>query len=177
MTSKAMSGEGSERSFTETALSMIFALLYLCGWSSSRPVSKMAIRYMKQMASAIEDRQYQLKKAINEDVTSTNMEVFVHGRGEAFRKDMEDVGKEMEEDSDDETDGLRSPAQHRRRIMCTVGLGLRKSTRIGGEDHKSLLLKAKVVLDDVLRGEDSARDMNDGSSRGESPWDDDDMYL
>lgn len=93
----------------------------------------------------------------------------MHRHGEDFRRDMDRVVA-AEDDSDEETEGLG-------RILCTVALGLRKSTTVGGEANNCLLLKAKVVLDDVLLPKESPTEMDKAISQNDIPSDDDDMYL
>lgn len=154
----------------DIVLNMIIGLLCACGLSISNIESNPQILTLQKMLyTLLEKLQIQLKTAVMEGITTADMEVFLVVPGSHLSASVEDIYAE--------TQG-RVPKQKtiatrvaEKRILCTVGLGLRKSaTKIlhNGElkDQIDILLKPKVVsssvLHDVGAGADSPPQGQDG---------------
>jgi len=103
------------------------------------------------MVERIEKMWSQLKKATKEGITNTDMEVFKIDPGLTFGENMEDVYDEAL----GKTKNGEPERRRREKILCTVGIGLRK-TSVKHEDGRAplvqhdVLIKAKVALASVL---------------------------
>lgn len=145
---QAIEGESNVNAMFET----IIGLMCLAGWSPLSPQAQKAIASAQSKVSTIEKKATELKKAVKQDVTTTDMEVFLASPGAAFTEGMEDV--------DTESEGVRKSGSgstgSEKRILCTVGMGLKKTTRkkdaVTGslESQIDLLLRPKVTLPSVL---------------------------
>ena len=131
---------------------MIIGLMCLAGWSPSGPQAQKALASAQNKISTIEKKSAELKKAVKQDVTTTDMEVFLANPGAVFTEEMEDIDTESERVGNSGS-GSTGPEK---RILCTVGMGLKKTTRkkdgAAGplEDQTDLLLRPKVTLPSVL---------------------------
>ena len=102
------------------------------------------------MVERIERMWSQLKKAAMEGITNTDMEVFIVSAGSDFGEIMED----MYDDVLGNTKSRNLEKRRREKILCSVGVGLRKSS-VKHEDGKAqvqqdILIKPKVALASVL---------------------------
>ena len=132
-------------------IDMLLSLMCLCGWSISNQQSGKMVLSLQQMVDRIEKMWSELKKATKERITNTDMEVFIIGPGSTFGENMEDVYDEALE----KTKNGEPERRRRERILCTVGIGLRK-TLVNHEDggaplvQHDVLIKPKVALASVL---------------------------
>lgn len=130
----------------------VLGLMCLAGWSPSSPQAKKALASAQNKVSTIEKKSTELKKAIKQDVTTTDMEVFLASPGTVFTGGMEDF--------DTESQGVGASGsgstKPEKLILCTVGMGLKKTTQkkdgaAGSlESQIDLLLRPKVSLQSVL---------------------------
>jgi len=144
---RILGGETQQNQVIDTLL----GLMCLCGWSISGPESQKVVVSLQQMVERIEKMWIQLKRATKEGITNTDMEVFTFSAGKPFGEDMEDMyadalGKKPVEDV---------KRRRRERTLCTVAIGLRKTSvkRIEGEKstiQADVLIKPKVALASVL---------------------------
>ena len=131
---------------------MIIALLCTAGWSPLSPQAQKALASAQNKVFTIEKKSTELNKAVKQEVTTTDMEVFLANPGAVFTEEMEDFDTESEGVGNSES-GSTGPEK---RILCTVGMGLKMTTRkkdgaTGSlEDQIHLLLRPKVVLPSVL---------------------------
>ena len=123
-------------------IKFLSALLCLCGI----PMANVAAHQtnLDQVVSTISNMWMQLRTAIHEGVTTTEMEVFNAIPNDVYQD------KVMNDIYDDERD-LREEGH----ILCAVGMGLKRSvTRRNGDGimsiQKDIILKAKVVFPSVL---------------------------
>ncbi|KAF8959253.1 hypothetical protein BDZ97DRAFT_1667426 [Flammula alnicola] len=131
------------------AVDMLLSLLCLCGWSMTSQQSKKAVLSVQQMVFTIEKMWVQLKKATKEGITTADMEVFVIPTGSLFGEGMEDTY------ADNSSGVVVDSGGQGKRILCTVGMGLRRTTikRVEGgpsANKYEVLLKPKVALGSVL---------------------------
>ncbi|KAF9473067.1 hypothetical protein BDN70DRAFT_997831 [Pholiota conissans] len=129
-------------------------MLFFCGWSSSSEKAKKAVLLMQQMVFNIEKMANQIKAATKEGITTTDLDVFVARAGEPLKDGMEDIY------SDNASVDAYSFQMSNKRVLCTVGMGLRRTTVKLTEGRppeykEEILLKPKVALVSVL---DSTRD-------------------
>ncbi|KAF9552655.1 hypothetical protein CPC08DRAFT_789542 [Agrocybe pediades] len=119
----------------------VLGLLVLCGWSTK---SATHIQRVQSMLDGVEKLQSQLKLAIKEGITTTELDVF-HVISQSGFSD-----KEMEEEYSEDT---RNEA--RTKVLVAVGLGLKKTTiKVDDRGQKRILTdilsKSKVALTSVL---------------------------
>ncbi|KIM36859.1 hypothetical protein M413DRAFT_13641 [Hebeloma cylindrosporum] len=144
---QAVEGESNVNAMVET----IVGLMCVAGWPPLSPQAQKALGSVQNKVSTIEKKSTELKKAVKQDVTTTDMEVFLATPGALFTEEMEDVDTESEGVGNSGS-GSTGPEK---RILCTVGMGLRKTTRKKDgagplETQIDLLLKPKVTLPSVL---------------------------
>jgi len=145
---KTFEGESNANVMFDT----VIGLMCLAGWSPSSPQAQKALSAAQNKVSTIEKKSTELKKAIKQDVTTTDMEVFLVSAGATFTEGMEDVDTESEGVANSGS-GSTKPEK---RILCTVGMGLKKTTQkkdgAAGplESQIDLLLRPKVSLQSVL---------------------------
>ncbi|KAH9485824.1 hypothetical protein JR316_0002739 [Psilocybe cubensis] len=138
----------------EPALNMIIGLLCVCGLSIRSIEKNPQFSTLKKMLhTLLEKLQIQLKTAVMEGITTTDMEVFINASGCHLSAAMEDVYAEPQGDPHKQNKTVADVGE--KKVLCTVGLGLRKSTmklsRNGQpKDHIDVLVKPKVVLSSVL---------------------------
>lgn len=133
---------------------ILISMLFLCGWSTSSEKSKRAVLLMQQMVFNIEKMASQIKTATKEGITTADLDVFVIHSGSPLRDGMEDVY------ADSASGDARNSETVNKRVLCTVGMGLRRTIvkRVEGrtpEYKEEILLKPKVALASVL---DSGRE-------------------
>ncbi|KDR69800.1 hypothetical protein GALMADRAFT_214887 [Galerina marginata CBS 339.88] len=127
-------------------LDIIVTLLYLCGWSASSDDAKKSISTMQNKLQGLEKLQIQLKTATKEEITTADMEIYIHPPGDPFEDHMEDTYAENVGDPIGGKD---------RQLLCSVGMGLRKAVTKRSDsgqlkEQVDVLLKAKVALASVL---------------------------
>ncbi|KAF9473070.1 hypothetical protein BDN70DRAFT_900059 [Pholiota conissans] len=133
---------------------ILLNMLFFCGWSASSDKAKKAMLLMQQMVFNIEKMANQIKVATKEGITTADLDVFVVQAGEPLKDGMEDIY------SDNAGWDAYSFQMNNKRVLCTVGMGLRRTTVKLTEgrppEYKGeILLKPKVALVSVL---DSTRD-------------------
>ena len=135
------------KDFVITTLS---GLLCLCGSPVANVDSQKTNLCLQQVVSTIMDMWMQLRTAIFEGVTTTEMKVFVAKPNDIYQDAiMDDIYADTE---DIQQPDLRKEAGH---IMCAVGMGLQRSViRRDGDGsmsvQKDITLKAKVAFPSVL---------------------------
>jgi hypothetical protein len=145
---QAIEGESNVNAMCDT----IIGLMCVAGWSPLGPQAQKAIASAQNKVSTIDRKSTELKKAVKQDVTTTDMEVFLATPGAVFTEEMEDVDTESE-GMGNFGSGSTGPEK---RILCTIGMGLKKTTRkkdgaAGSlETQVDLLLRPKVTLPAVL---------------------------
>lgn len=145
---QAIEGESNVNAMCDT----IIGLMCLAGWSPLSPQAQKALVSAQNKVSTIDKKSTELKKAVKQDVTTTDMEVFLATPGATFTEEMEDVDTESEGAGNFGSEST-GPEQ---RILCTIGMGLKKTTRkkdgaAGSlETQVDLLLRPKVTLPSVL---------------------------
>ncbi|PPQ91268.1 hypothetical protein CVT25_006385, partial [Psilocybe cyanescens] len=144
---------GRDRSRANIVLNMIIGLLCVCGLSTSNLQSNRQILTLQKMLYTLEKLQMQLKIAVKEGITTADMEVFSFAPGSELSAFMEDIYAETLGGVSRQS--IIAARANERRVLCTVGLGLRKSvTKVlqNGEskDQVDILLRPKVVLSSVL---------------------------
>ena len=145
---QAIEGESNVNAMCDT----IIGLMCLAGWSPLSPQAQKALVSAQNKVSTIDKKSTELKKAVKQDVTTTDMEVFLATPGAVFTEEMEDVDTESEGVGNFGSEST-GPEQ---RILCTIGMGLKKTTRkkdgaAGSlETQVDLLLRPKVTLPSVL---------------------------
>ena len=150
-------------------IDLVLSLMCLCGWSITNQESQKIISSFQQMVERIERMWSQLKKAAKEGITNTDMEVFTFAPGSNFEENMED----MYDDVLGNTKSGNLEKRRREKILCSVGIGLRKSL-VKREDGKAprvqqdILIKPKVALASVLLG--AAEGGMTGESRPRSQY-------
>jgi len=123
-------------------IKILSALLCLCGSPMANVTSQKT--NLDQVVSTISNMWMQLRTAIHEGVTTTEMEVFSANPNDIYQdKVMNDIYDERD---------LRREEGH---ILCAVGMGLKRSvTRRNGDGimsiQKDIVLKAKVAFPSVL---------------------------
>jgi glutamyl/glutaminyl-tRNA synthetase len=132
-------------------IDMLLSLMCLCGWSISNQQSRKAVLSLKQKVESVERVWSQLKKATKENITNTDIEVFNVEPGSTFGEHVEDVY----DDTLGKTQNGEPERRCREKILCTVGIGLRKSLvkhEGGGAPlvQREVLIKPKVALASVL---------------------------
>jgi hypothetical protein len=135
-------------------IDILINMLFLWGWSASSEKSKKAVVLMQQMVSDIEKMGSQIKTATKEGITTADLDVITVNAGTSMREGMEDVY------ADGSSRDSKSSETVHKRVLCTVGLGLRrtivKQTEGRTPEYKEeILMKPKVALASVL---DSGRE-------------------
>jgi hypothetical protein len=128
------------------AIKILSALLCLCGSSMANVASQQTT--LDQVVSTISNMWMQLRTAIHEGVTTTEMEVFGANTNEIYQdKLMNNIY--------DEPDLRREDSEGH--ILCAVGMGLRRSVQVARRNgdgimsiQEDIILKAKVVFPSVL---------------------------
>ena len=128
----------------DAVIELLSNLLRLCG----SPMADVASQQtdLHQVVSTILNMWMQLRTAIHEGVTTTEMEVFGPNLNDTYQ---DEVMKDIYADTED------VQPDSRRRILCAVGMGLRRSVfRQNGDGIMSIqwdiILKAKVAFPSVL---------------------------
>jgi hypothetical protein len=101
---------------------------------------------LRQVVSTILNMWMQLRTAIHEGVTTTEMEVFGVNPNDIYQD-------EMMSDIYADTEHVQQPdlESEEGRILCAVGMGLKRSViRNGDGIQRDIILKAKVAFPSVL---------------------------
>ena len=150
MTKEAKHLDSTTEKSIEQVINTLLDLLYHSGIPMSNVASQQTDLRLHQVASTILDKWMKLRTAIHEGVTTTDMEVFDTRADDIYHDEvMNDIYADEE---DAQQPDLGMGAGH---ILCTVGMGLKKSViRRNGDGIKSIerdiMLKAKVVFPYVL---------------------------
>ena len=131
------------RTFSEGILDMILILLAICGWHPNSPKSSNIRSSIQRMLATVEKQWTKLKAAMKEGITTSDMEVFVIDFGKRYDESM------MEDSYPQDAQPGRSS---RGRVLCTIGMGLRKTevNPTKGGKVVDLLLKPTVALENIL---------------------------
>jgi hypothetical protein len=125
-------------------IDILFNLLCLCGSPRANAASQQTGLRLQQVVSTIWNMWMQLRTAIHEGVTATEMEVFRANENVIYQDTvMNDIYAEAED------------GQQRGHILCTVGMGLKRSVNRRNEDgtmslQSDIILKATVAFPSVL---------------------------
>jgi hypothetical protein len=129
---------------TDAAIHLLLTLLRLCG----SPMADVASQQtgLRQVVSTILNMWMQLRTAIHEGVTTTEMEVFGVNPNDIYQDEMmSDIYADTE---DVQQPDLESEEGH---ILCAIGMGLKRSVRRNGDGiQRDIILKAKVAFPSVL---------------------------
>ena len=132
-------------------IDILLKLLRHCGSPMANVGSQQTGLRLQQVVSTILNMWMQLRTAIHEGVTTTEMEVFVANSNDIYQDEaMNDIYAD-EEDVHQQPDLEREAG----RILCAVGMGLKRSVIRRNEDgimsiQSDIILKAKVAFPSVL---------------------------
>ena len=133
----------------DDVISLLLILLRLCGSPMANSASQQTS--LHQVVSTILKMWMQLRTAIHEGVTTTEMEVFSVSPNDIYQDEvMSDIYAEKE---DVQQPGFGRDTGH---ILCAVGMGLKRSVvRRNGDGTMSnqrdiTLLRAKIAFPSVL---------------------------
>jgi len=129
-----------ECSHIDIAVTGLMAVLCISGLSSPdyRNVGKIVRGGMENMEKLLQN----LKTSMHEGIVSGDVELITVSPGEAYNPSSM-VDAHMEK--------VRARLPPRRSVLCTVGIGLRKTTMKGGKDiGYELLIPPEVALVDIL---------------------------
>lgn len=148
MTKQAKYLDSTAEKGAQPIVETIFNLLRLCGSPMSNAASQQTGLRLYQVVSTILNMWMQLRTAIHEGVTTTEMEVFCASPNDIYQDE------EMNDIYDDPEDVL-DLGRDAGRILCTVGMGLKRSVIRREEDgmmstQSDIILKAKVAFPSVL---------------------------
>ena len=134
---------------TTAIFSMIAVLLFLCGWSWQSKESQGAVPKMRNKITAIQEQCKQLKAAMKEGITTSDLDVFCVVPGSVFGPGMVDAYA----DATASTTGVTQTDEGL--VLCTVGMGLRKSfakrdNELEVRYQVDMLLEPRVALTSVL---------------------------
>jgi hypothetical protein len=134
----------------ELVIDMLSTLLYLCGSPVANVTSQQTGLCLQKVASTIMDMWMQLRTAIQEGVTTTEMQVFDANSNDIYQ---DTIMNDIYADSEDvqQSDLGNRPGN----ILCAVGMGLKRSVvRRNGDGtmfiQRDITLKAKVAFPSVL---------------------------
>ena len=150
MTKQAKQLDPTKEKDTRPVIVMLLNLLCHCGSPMANVNSQQTSLRLHQVVSTILNMWMQLRTAIHEGVTTTDMEVFSANPNDLYRDDvMNDIYADEE---DVQQPDLGNGAGH---ILCTVGMGLKRSVIRQNEDgnmsiQSDTILKAKVAFPSVL---------------------------
>ena len=153
MTKQAKELDSATEKGALPVVEMLLNLLSLCGSPAANVSSKQTGLQIHQVVSTILNMWMQLRTAIHEGVTTTEMEVFDVGANDIYQDEvMNDIYADTE---DVQQPDLGREAGSPGRILCTVGMGLRRSIiRRNGDGimtiQRDIILKAKVAFPSVL---------------------------
>lgn len=134
----------------DLVIKMLSTLLYLSGSPMVNVTSQKTGLCLQQVTSAIMDMWMQLRTAIHEGVTTTDMQVFSSNANDIYQEAMmNDIYADTEYVQ--QPDSGKGPGH----ILCAVGMGLKRSViRRNGDGTMSIqsdvTLKAKVAFPSVL---------------------------
>ena len=129
---------------------VLSTLLCVCGSPMANVNSPKTSLCLQQVVSTIMDMWMQLRVAILEGITTSEMEVFsFYPNGKYEDATMDDIYADTE---NDQQLGLGKEERH---ILCTVGLGLRRLVSKRNSDgtrfiQRDITLKVKVAFPSVL---------------------------
>ena len=134
---------------TDVAIKLLSTLLCICGSPMANVASQETSLRLQQVVSTILNMWMQLRTAIHEGVTTTEMGVFCANPNDIYQ---DAVMNDIYADTEDVQQPERREAGH---ILCAVGMGLKRSViRRNGDGTMStqedITLKAKVVFPSVL---------------------------
>ena len=135
----------------QQVVEMLFNLLCLCGSPISNTASQQTRLRLHQVVSTILNMWMQLRTAIHEGVTTTEMEVFCSSSNDMYQdKVMTDIYADPGDVQQPDDLGRETG-----RILCTVGMGLKRSViRQKGDGtmyiQSDIILKGKVAFPSVL---------------------------
>ena len=135
---------------TDVAINLLLTLLCLCRSPMANVASQQTGLQVHQVVSTILNMWMQLRTAIHEGVTTTEMEVFGANPNDVYQDTvMNDIYADTE---DVQQPDLGREARH---ILCAVGMGLKRSVvRRNGDGtmsiQRNIVLKAKVAFPSVL---------------------------
>ena len=134
----------------EPVIEMLFDLLCHCGIPMANLASQQTDLRLHQVVSTILDKWLKLRTAIQEGVTTTDMEVFDAAPNDIYQD--ETMNDNYADAKDIQQPDLGREARH---ILCAVGMGLKKSVNRRNGDgimsiQRDIMLKAKVVFPSVL---------------------------
>ena len=122
MMKQAKELDSSTEKGAQPVVEMLLNLLSLCGSPATNVSSKQTGLQIHQVVSKILNMWMQLRTAIHEGVTTTEMEVFGVNANEVYQDEvMNDIYADVQQPD------LGREAGSPGRILCTVGMGLRRS--------------------------------------------------
>ena len=121
-------------------------VLVIAGWSTRKPDQQRQFKMrLPPLFKAVQD----LRKALGEDITSTDMELAIIDPGEAFNPTY------MEDGYGDARVSSGSEKKTSEKVSATTGLGLRKismkPTSKGRVLHSAMVSLPKVVLESTVQ--------------------------
>ena len=128
-------------------IEMLLNLLSLCGSPGANVPSKQTVLQIRQKVSTILKMWMQLRTAIHEGVTTTEMEVFDVFANDVYQDEvMNDIYADARNGREAGSPG---------RILCTVGMGLKRSVIRRNDDgimtiQGDIILKANVAFPYLL---------------------------
>ena len=134
----------------EFVIDMLSTLLYLCGSPMANVTSQQTDLCLQKVTLTIMEMWMQLRTAIQEGVTTTEMQVFDANSNDIYQDTlMNDIYADSEYVQQPDL-GKRSG-----HILCAVGMGLKRSVIRRNEDEtmfvqRDITLKAKVAFPSVL---------------------------
>ena len=150
MTKQAKQLDSTTEKGALPVIEMLFKLLCHCGSPTANVASQQTSLRLHQVVTTILNMWMQLRIAIHEGVTTTELEVFDPNPNDMYQ---DEVMNDIYADPED----VQQPDLGRGagRILCTVGMGLRRSViRQNGDGIMSIqsdtILKAKVAFPSVL---------------------------
>ena len=150
MAKQAKHLDSDTQNMKDAVIEMLLNLLSLCGSPMENVASQQTSLRLHQVVSTILNMWIQLRTAIQEGVTTTEMEVFDALPNDIYQDEvMEDIYAETE---DVHQPDLGRDSGH---ILCAVGMGLRRSVIKRNGDgtmtiQRDVTLKAKVAFPSVL---------------------------
>ncbi|KAF8802606.1 hypothetical protein BYT27DRAFT_7112082 [Phlegmacium glaucopus] len=136
----------------DAVIKMLSNLLYLCGSPMANVSSQKTHLCLQQVVSTIMDMWMQLRIAIYEGVTTTEMKLFGARPNDTYR---DAVMNDIYADTEDVHVQQPNLGKETGRILCTVGMGLQRCVvKQNGDGTMSVqrdtTLKAKVAFPSVL---------------------------
>jgi len=147
MTKQAKHLDSTPEKGTQPVIEILSNLLRLCGSPMANVASQQTGLRLHQVVSTILNMWMQLRTAIHEGVTTTEMEVFAANPNVKYQ---DEVMNDIYADAED----VQQPDLGREagRILCSVGMGLKRSVirRNGDGIQSDIILKGKVAFPSVL---------------------------